>query len=111
MRRCARPGCRRPAKPKGDYCKDACRAAAHKLRKKYGDGLLPIERRRLRDREEKRAARASGVIPSDVRLSYAKTKAVLAAHFEAQGMLPEYASVRAERVLREALPERLRGEA
>lgn len=120
MKRCARPGCSREAKPKGDYCRDACRAAAHKLRKKYGDGLLPVERRRLADREAKRTARAQGVIPSDVRLSHRKAVYVLAEGLAAErgavrfGTLPwpeEQDFERAERLLAPALPDRLRPEA
>jgi hypothetical protein len=73
-------------------------------------GLVPNERKRAQDAAAKRAARAQGVIPSDVRLSYEKTIGVLAAYFEELGMLPEVALERAERVLCRALPARLRPE-
>lgn len=103
MKRCLRPGCKKPAKR--EYCSDRCRAATHKLRKRMGDALLPRERKRMLDAAAKREARAQGAIASDMRLSYVKAVQVLAGHFEGRGMLPEYALERAEQVLSQALPE------
>lgn len=111
MSRCLYPGCGAEAKPKGQYCKDAHRAAAHKLRARLG-GLLPRERKRVRDAAVKRAARAGGVIPSDVRISYAKAVDVVAEALcqVSAGSWNVTGNGRgdAEVILQDALPGRLR---
>lgn len=107
-RRCLMPGCRKAAKPKGDYCSDSHRAAAHKLRKRLG-GMLPAERRRERDAAAKRAARAGGVIPSDVRVSWERAVDVVAHLLRAEDESLGWSSARdqAAEVLRPALSDRL----
>lgn len=109
MKRCLLPGCGKRAKGKGDYCSDSHRAAAHKLRKRTG-GMLPTERRRVVDAAAKRAARAQGVIPSDVRVSFEKGVRVLAdGLIELEVCADRLEAIdHAERLLARALPERLR---
>lgn len=113
--RCPYPGCVRDAKPKGRWCGDAHRIAGHKLSVQLGQ-QLPRERRRTRDRAAKATARAQGVIPSDVRVSFGRAVEVLAAEIEHKRKTEaEYVSVtyshtpeqEAFEVLHAALPRRL----
>lgn len=86
------------------FCSDGCRVRHWREAR-----TAPEERLRTAARDRKREARASGVIASDVRLSYGKTVSVLAAHIQCVDRVPELVARRmAQELLHDALPARLR---
>jgi hypothetical protein len=102
-------GCGRPMhgmRPEARYATDACRTRHWKAKR-----MDPRDRKRKSDRERIARRRAQGVPLSDMRVSYGRAIEVLADHFEqVDGGYRLDAIERAEAVLRQALPARLRGD-
>jgi hypothetical protein len=105
--RCPYPGCTREPKPGGKWCSDDHKVRGFKLKKATG-GMLPRERKRVTDAAAKRAAREQGVIASDVRISWNRAVDVLADELGDFATCWTERRRRAEEILREALPPRLR---
>lgn len=97
--------CGREATGKSKYHHPpTCRPRAHKLRLAL-DGLTPVERKRLLDREAKRAARSRGRVASDDRVSFERAVEVVAEWLEVSGRVdPNVAEDEARVVLSRARP-------